>query len=77
MAIGNKVVLGDTSSQNPAIASLGGRLFIAWKGSGNDHLNVMFSDTSDSQPSLAVHNAKLLIAWKGSGNDLRNGYDGG
>ena len=86
MAIRNKVILAETSSDSPAIVSRGGRLFIAWKGSGNDNLNIMFSDdnghsfrgkhisgeTSDHQPALAVHNELLFIAWKGSGNENLN-----
>ena len=36
----NKRILEDTSEQGPSLASHDGRLFIAWKGSGNDNLNV-------------------------------------
>jgi hypothetical protein len=80
-----KVILGDTSSAGPALASHDGLLFIAWKGSGNDNLSVMFStdngktfpetlkfissETSDAAPALVSHNGHLFIAWKGSGND--------
>ncbi len=38
-----KVVLGDTSEEAPALASHNGRLFLAWKGAGNDNLNLLFS----------------------------------
>jgi len=31
----------ETSDDGPALAVLGDRLFIAWVGSGNDHLNIM------------------------------------
>mgnify|MGYP001438362551 CR=1 FL=1 len=79
----NKVILGETSSASPALASLDGRLFLAWKGSGNDNLNIIFSsnngasfggvyiagETSDAPPALVAHNGKLFLAWKGSGND--------
>ena len=81
-----KTVLGDTSPVSPSIASLNGRLYIAWKGDGNDHLNVMYSsdnganfgnklvsgETSPQAPSLCVHNNNLYIAWKGDGNDNLN-----
>ena len=40
----DKVVLDDSSGEAPALASHGGRLFLAWKGSGNPQLNAMFSD---------------------------------
>ena len=39
----NKVILGETSSNAPALASDGRRLFLAWKGSGNDNLNTIVS----------------------------------
>jgi hypothetical protein len=82
----NKRILSDTSSDRPAICSHNGLLFLAWKGSGNENLNVMVSndngqnfsgkmtspETSDSVPALASHNGKLMIAWKGSGNDQLN-----
>ncbi|MDQ6868689.1 MAG: hypothetical protein M3178_09895 [Pseudomonadota bacterium] len=38
------VPLGDTSEEAPALASHNGRLFLAWKGAGNDNLNVMSSN---------------------------------
>lgn len=82
----NKNTLGDTSPVSPALASFNGNLYIAWKGDGNDNLNVMVStdngatfgnkltspETSDDAPSLAVFNGNLYIAWKGSGNDNLN-----
>jgi hypothetical protein len=37
---GFKQVSDETSSDTPFLASGGGRLFIAWKGSGNENLNV-------------------------------------
>lgn len=81
-----KVILGDTSTQGPSLVSHAGRLALAWKGAGNDNLNVMFSsnngvsfggkttfhDASDQMPALAVHNGRLFIAWKGSGNEHLN-----
>jgi hypothetical protein len=81
-----KVTLGDTSPKSPAIASLNGKLYIAWKGDGNDNLNVMCSpdngmtfggkftspETSPQAPALCVHNGVLMIGWKGDGNDNLN-----
>jgi hypothetical protein len=81
-----KVTLGDTSPLNPALASLNGKLYIAWKGDGNDSLNVMCSadngrtfggklvsaETSPRAPALCAHNNNLYIAWKGDGNDNLN-----
>ena len=84
--LAQKTILGDTSPVSPAIASLNGRLYIAWKGDGNDQLNVMFSaddgrtfahkltsrETSPQPPALCVHGGGLVIAWKGDGNDHLN-----
>ncbi|RSL16088.1 hypothetical protein EDE15_1597 [Edaphobacter aggregans] len=81
-----KVTLGDTSPKSPSIASLNGNLYIAWKGDGNDNLNVMGSgdngltfggkftspETSPQSPSICAHNGNLYIAWKGDGNDNLN-----
>jgi hypothetical protein len=53
-------------------------MYIAWKGDGNDNLNVMVStdkgqtfgnkfispETSPQAPALAAHNGNLYIAWK-------------
>ena len=58
-------------------------MYIAWKGDGNDNLNVMVStykgqtfgnkfispETSPQALTLAAHNGNLYIAWKGDGND--------
>jgi hypothetical protein len=81
-----KVVLGDTSEQAPALASHNDRLFLAWKGSGNDNLNLMFSndngasfqgkrtfdDTSHHAPALASHHGRLFLAWTGRGDGKLN-----
>lgn len=81
-----KTTLADRSPLTPALASLSGRLYIAWKGDGNDDLNVMVStdggasfhnkitsgETSPKAPALAAHNGALYIAWKGDGNDFLN-----
>lgn len=78
-----KVTLGDTSPLGPALASLNGIIYLAWKGDGNDNLNVMCSfddghtfggklispETSPAAPSLCVHNQTLFIAWRGDGGN--------
>jgi hypothetical protein len=74
-----KVILGDASEQSPALASHNGRLFLAWKGAGNDNLNLMFSEdngasfrgkktfleTSYHAPALVSHDGRLFLAWTG------------
>lgn len=81
-----KIVLGDTSEQSPAIATHNGRLFLAWKGTGNNNLNLMFSDpngtsfpgkmtfadTSPFAPAIASHNGRLFFAWTGIGEGKLN-----
>lgn len=82
----NKVILGDTSPLSPSLASVGGNLYLSWRGDGNDTLNVMVStnnaasfgnkfisgETSTEAPVLGTFNGKLMIAWKGDGNDNLN-----
>jgi len=46
-----KGTFGDSSSDSPALTSHNGRLFIAWKGSGNEQLNVAKVDFFSSQSS--------------------------
>jgi hypothetical protein len=84
--LAGKVVLGDSSDAAPALASHNGRLVLAWKGSGNNQLNLAFSDddgasfkvkttlaeASSHGPSLASHKGVLVLAWKGSGNNQLN-----
>jgi hypothetical protein len=86
LGISSKVVLGDTSSTGPSLAALNGYLFLSWKGSGNDNLNVMFSqnnganftgkmtagETSPESTAMAANNGAVFIAWKGDGNDNLN-----
>lgn len=76
------------TDRGPALASHNNRAVIAYKGDGNDNLNVMFAndlaihdteyhgnpleDTSDRGPALAAHNGRLFMAWKGSGNENIN-----
>jgi hypothetical protein len=81
----DKFVLSDTTPVTPAIASLG-PLYIAWKGDGNDNLNLMYStdygrtfqgkftfpETTPLPPALCAHNGKLILAWRGDGNEQLN-----
>src|SRR6266536_2424606 len=82
----DQVVLDQSSDAGPALASHDGRLFVAWKGSGNPQLNLAFSDdggatftgartfadSSDHAPALASHAGRLFLAWAGRGNDRLN-----
>lgn len=86
LSISSKVILSDTSSTGPSLAALNGYLFLSWKGSGNDNLNVMFSqnngadfngkmtsgETSPNATAMAAHDGRLFIAWKGDSNDNLN-----
>jgi len=77
----------ETTDESPSMASLSGRLYIAWKGVDSPpHLNVMVStngghsfgnkttsgETSGSAPSLATHRGRLFIAWRGLPNNQLN-----
>src|SRR6266566_1777037 len=74
----------DFSDLGPALASHLGRLFIAWRGSGNENLNVASgnltdldipgtsSETSDIAPALSWLDGGIYLAWKGAGNDNLN-----
>jgi hypothetical protein len=82
----DKVTLAETSPVSASLASLNGFIHIAWKGDGNDNLNIMCSgdngatfgpkftspETSLQAPALCVHNGLLFIAWKGDGNNNLN-----
>jgi hypothetical protein len=84
--LANKVTLDDTTERGPAVAVMNRRVFLAWKGAGNDQLNIIstdmwgndvrdkttFEDASDQAPALAVHGGSLFLAWKGSGNENLN-----
>ena len=81
----DKYTLAEVSTEGPALACLGA-MYIAWKGDGNDHLNLRAStdfgrtwgtkytspENSPHAPALCVHNNFLYIAWKGDGNDNLN-----
>ncbi|MGY4304156.1 uncharacterized protein YodC (DUF2158 family) [Bradyrhizobium sp. USDA 4369] len=84
--LSGKVTLDERTDLRPTLASHGGRLFIAWKGSGNDDINLrasadggvsfpikrVLSETTDAAPSLASSGDRLLMAWRGSGNNNIN-----
>jgi hypothetical protein len=75
-------VLDDTSGTGPSLALTNGRLYLSWKGSGNDNINISYSDsfglnfvekhvspeTTHAVPALASHNGLLLLAWQGRGD---------
>jgi hypothetical protein len=81
----NKATFLDTTPFSPALASHQGFLYIAWRGDGNEQLNMnvssdgqnftrghVFGETSSQPPSIASTGDRLFIAWKGSGNDNLN-----
>lgn len=53
----------ETSSDGPALAVLGDRLYIAWVGSGNDHLNIMPSVDLGNRVLGFDSNAKVVIEY--------------
>jgi hypothetical protein len=83
--LANKVTLGETSEQGPALAG-SMNLLLGWKGAGNDTLNIIrfglgsynvehktvFDEFSDRGPALTGHKLYLLMGWKGSGNENLN-----
>lgn len=85
-ALANKALLGEQSDRAPAAVPFGPHTAIAWKGHGNDSINLMIVDANgrrvspkirlaentDTTPSLAVHQGILMLAWKGSGNNALN-----
>ena len=80
------MTLPDTSPVGTAITSSGNQLFLAWKGDGNNNLNVESSanggatfsgkftstETSTLAPALTTANGKVYIAWTGVGNSELN-----
>ena len=80
-----KTILGDTSTNGPALANRGGEVLLGWTGTGNLRLNFMKSnngqtftnkvtlgDTSPVAPVLAVFNNRYVVAWIGVGNNRLN-----
>lgn len=86
IGVTKKPLLSDKSPLRPALAGLGNDLFIAWRGDGNDQLDlarspnggftfidkVVSPEQSSDAPALAAHNGQIFVAWKGDGNDLLN-----
>jgi hypothetical protein len=82
----NKVTLGDTSNDGPALATSDGQIFLAWTGVGNQQLNVMSSgdggrsfgnkytsrETSSAGPALVWSSDILLLGWKSLDNSSLN-----
>ncbi len=77
-----KRVLNETTDTAPAIASNAGNVYVAWRGSGNNQLNIAISrddgltfqkavlpESSELPPALTSHHGKLYLAWTGRGND--------
>jgi len=78
----NHQVLSQSSDNAPALVAFDGQLFLAWKGNGNNGINIMSSSDgfatidnhntpeadnfADYPLSLAVFNNNLWIAWKGT-----------
>ncbi|QRM53818.1 hypothetical protein [Sinorhizobium sp. BG8] len=75
---GQKDFTTEFTGAAPSLAGHAGRLFLAWKGSGNDALNLIlsgnggisfgskrtFGETSDRTPALTSDGGGLLLAWK-------------
>jgi hypothetical protein len=84
--LADRVKLEQFSDASPALATLGSRLLLAWRGSGNTQLNMAvskdngrtfkavstFGDSSDFGPALTVHNGIVFIAWIGRGDKKIN-----
>ena len=77
--------VGRPETVQTALASLNGRLYLAWRGDGNDQLNISVfdgghhfinkwvgGDTSTSAPALCANAGSLFLSWKGDGNENIN-----
>src|SRR5580658_5462340 len=76
----DKQTLGETSPVSPSVVRCHDNLYLAWRGTGNDQINVMVSrddghsfankvtspETSSDAPALACAGGRLFCAWKGS-----------
>ena len=80
-----KSILGETSSNGPALVNRGNQLLLGWTGVGNLRLNFMSStngltfsnkvtlgDISPAALALAVFNNRFVVAWIGVGNNRLN-----
>ena len=76
----------ETSHSGPALGVVGKRLYLAWRGSGNNYLNLRWSadgltwpdenkqtlsETTTASPALAGKGDYLYIAWKGTDSPAR------
>ncbi len=80
-----KAILGDTSSNGPALTTKSNTLLLGWTGVGNLRLNFMSStdglnysnkvtlnETSPVAIALAVFQNRFVVAWIGVGNNRLN-----
>ena len=80
-----KSILGDTSTNGPALVTRNGQVLLGWTGSGNLRLNFMSStngltfgnkvtlgDISPASLALAVFQNRFVVAWIGVGNNQLN-----
>ena len=80
-----KAILGDTSTNGPALTTRNNQLLLSWTGVGNLRLNFMSSsnglvytnkvtigDVSPAAPALAVFQNRFVVAWIGVGNNQLN-----
>jgi hypothetical protein len=92
VALASRRLLGspgetERSDRAPAAVPYGPHTAVAWKGHGNDSLNLLIVDSAglpvapkfrfstentEAAPALTVHRDTLVLAWKGSGNDALN-----
>jgi len=80
----DKVTLAEASIEAPTLASLGGRLLIAWTDVDTNRICLMVSedngahfqgkvrltDTAIGRPVIAAHRNRLFIAWTGTDHQL-------
>jgi Peptidase A4 family len=57
----NKLILGDTSPLSPSLASFNGNLYLAWKGDGNDNLNVAAVDIDSNSGAPTGFSNKVTL----------------
>ena len=80
-----KSIMGDTSTNGPALTTRGNTVLMGWTGTGNLRINFMTSsnglnfgnkvtlnDTSPAALGLTVFNNKFFVAWIGVGNNRLN-----
>ncbi|HEX5734973.1 MAG TPA: M12 family metallopeptidase [Blastocatellia bacterium] len=80
-----KAILGETSSNGPALTTRNNQLLLSWTGVGNLRLNFMSStdglnysnkvtlgEVSPAAPALAVFQNRFIVAWIGVGNNRLN-----